>query len=56
MVMQIKLVVVVVVVVSHCKSFLWGGGGNGSVGLWLILLNTGCCTIYEKSCILEIEN
>ena len=29
---------------------------EGGVGLWLILLNTGYYTLYEKSCILEIEN
>ena len=29
---------------------------GGRVGLWLILLNTGYYTLYEKSCILEIEN
>ena len=26
------------------------------VGLWLILLNMGYYILYEKSCILEIEN
>ena len=31
-------------------------GGGGGVGLWLILLNMCYCTLYEKSCILEIEN
>ena len=29
---------------------------GGEVGLWLILLNTGYYTLYEKSCILEVEN
>ena len=38
---------------SPWEFFLGGGGG---VGLWLILLNTGYYTLYEKSCILEIEN
>ena len=33
-----------------------GGGGVGGLGLWLILLNMGYYTFYEKSCILEIEN
>ena len=33
-------------------EFFWGVG----VGLWLILLNMGYYTLYEKSCILEIEN
>jgi len=33
-------------------EFFCGGG----VGLWLILLNTGYYTLYEKSYILEIEN
>ena len=28
---------------------------GGGVGLWLILLNMGYYTLYEKSCILEIE-
>ena len=37
---------------SPWEFFLFGGG----VGLWLILLNTGYYTLYEKSCILEIEN
>ena len=32
------------------------GGGEGGVGLWLILLNMGYYTLYEKSCVLEIEN
>ena len=31
-------------------------GGGGGVGLWLILLNMGYYTLYEKSCVLEIEN
>ena len=31
-------------------------GGGGGVGLWLILLYMGYYTLYEKSCILEIEN
>ena len=35
-------------------EFFWGGGGGG-VGLWLILLSMGYYTIYEKSCIQEIE-
>ena len=52
MVMQIKLVVVVVV--SHRKSFLWGGGGWG--GSVANIIEHGYYTIYEKSCILEIEN
>ena len=29
---------------------------RGGVGLWLILLNPGYYSLYEKSCILEIEN
>ena len=29
---------------------------GGGVGLCLILLNMGYYTLYEKSCILEIEN
>ena len=29
---------------------------GGGVGLWLILLNMGYYTLYEKSCVLEIEN
>ena len=35
-----------------------GGGGGKGVGvvLWLILLNMGYYTLYEKSWILEIEN
>ena len=33
-------------------EFFVGGG----VGLWLILLNTGYYRLYDKSCILEIEN
>ena len=36
-------------------EFFMGGGGDG-VGLWLILLNMGYYTLYEISCILEIEN
>ena len=44
-------------VLSHFVSFFGGGGGGGGWGdLWLILLNMGYYTIYEKSCILEIEN
>ena len=41
---------------SPWEFFVGGGGGVGEVGLWLILLNTGYYTLYEKSCILEIEN
>ena len=52
MVMQIKLVVVVVV--SHRKSFFVGGGGGG--GSVANIIEHGYYTIYEKSCILEIEN
>ena len=43
-------------VLSHFESFFGGGGGGGLGNLWLILLNMGYYTIYEKSCILEIEN
>ena len=32
------------------------GGWEDVVGLWVILLNMGYYTPYEKSCILEIEN
>ena len=35
---------------------LWELFVGGGVGLWLILLNTGYYTLYEKSCILELEN
>ena len=39
------------------KSLLeFFSGGEDGVGLWLILLNMGYCTLYEKSCILQIEN
>ena len=31
------------------------GEGSG-VRMWLIVLNTGYYTLYEESCILEIEN
>ena len=42
---------------SPWEFFLEGGGGlGGGVGLWLILLNMGYYTLYEKTCILEIEN
>ena len=48
---------------SPWEFFLGGGGGGGGgggrrdgVGLWLILLNMGYYTLYEKSCFLEIEN
>ena len=37
-------------------EFFVGCGGWGWIGLWLILLNMGYYTLYEKSCILEIEN
>ena len=30
--------------------FLWRG-----VELWLLLINMGYCTLYEESCILEIQ-
>ena len=33
-----------------------GGGGKSRVGLWLILLNMGYYTLYEKSCILQIKD
>ena len=36
-------------------EFFCGGCGDGAA-LWLILLNMGYYTLYEKSCILEIEN
>ena len=36
--------------------FLRGGGEGVGVVLWLILLNMGYYTLYEKSWILEIEN
>ena len=36
---------------SPWEFFVWGG-----VGLLVILLNTGYYTLYEKSCLLEIEN
>ena len=42
-------------VLSHCWSF-FVGGWEDVVGLWVILLNMGYYTPYEKSCILEIEN
>ena len=42
---------------SPGEFFLRGGGGEGvGVVLWLILLNMGYYTLYEKSWILEIEN
>ena len=42
---------------SPWEFFLWRvGGWCDGVGLWLILLNMGYYTLYEKSCILEIEN
>ena len=37
-------------------EFFFCGGVGGGVGLWLTLLNKGYYTLYEKSCILEIEN
>ena len=43
---------------SPGEFFFAGGGGGEGVGvvLWLILLNRGYYTLYEKSWILEIEN
>ena len=43
---------------SPGEFFLRGGGEGKGVGvvLWLILLNMGYYTLYEKSWILEIEN
>ena len=37
-------------------EFFCGGGEGVGVVLWLILLNMGYYTLYEKSWILEIEN
>ena len=37
-------------------EFFWQGGEGVGVVLWLILLNMGYYTLYEKSWILEIEN
>ena len=42
-----------------CLKSPWefsGGGWGERPGLWLILLNMGYYKLYEKSCILEIEN
>ena len=36
--------------------FVGVDGGRGGVDLWVILLNMGYNTLYEKSCILETEN
>ena len=41
---------------SPGEFFLQGGGEGVGVVLWLILLNMGYYTLYEKSWILEIEN
>ena len=43
---------------SPGEFFLRGAGGGKGLGvvLWLILLNMGYYTLYEKSWILEIEN
>ena len=40
---------------SLWEFFVQGGGAWGG-GMWLILLNMGYYTLYEKLCILEIEN
>ena len=36
-------------------EFFVGGWGGGRLDLWLILLNMGYYTLFEKSCVLEIK-
>ena len=40
---------------SLWEFFCGGLGGVGRVDLWLILLNMGYYTLFEKSCVLEIK-